>query len=123
VIALSRGTVERIDALFPPPEREAVSRALLERCGDNLPLVHTSFVALTERIRFAVLKLSCGSLEGLERHLDIAALDWRDVLLAAGFGSDLAAHLDWHPQPAPFHASRHAPLAPPGVAPSKGRKA
>jgi hypothetical protein len=122
VIPLTRGTVERIHALFPQPEWEMVSQALLERCGDNLPLVHSTYVALTERIRFAVLKLSCGSLEGLERHLQIAVLDWRDVLLAAGFGTDVAAHLAWHPEPGPFHVSRHGPPPSPDSGQSKERK-
>lgn len=122
MIPLSRGTVERIHALYPQAEWEQVAQLLLARCGDNLPLVHTSFASLTERIRFAVLKLSCGSQEGLERHLQIAALDWRDVLLAAGFGTDVTAHLAWHPEPGPFHVSRQGPASPSGGVQSKGSK-
>ena len=122
MIALTPGTLSRIRALFAEHDREAVAQALVERCGDNLPLVHTGFVSLTERIRFAVLKLSDGDLGQLERYLYAASRDWRDVLLAAGFGVDVGAHLRWHPEPGPHHVSRHAPAGAAGEFPSKERK-
>ena len=99
MIPLTQGTVARIRALFPEDDREYVARVLAERCGDNLPLMHPGFVSLVERIRFAVLKLSAGDVDALEHHLAAAARDWRDVLLAAGFGVDVAAHLHWMPEP------------------------
>ncbi len=98
MIPLSHRTIERIRLLFDESDRDTVARALVERCGDNLPLVHSSYVSLAERIRFAVLKLSGGRVAELERHLQVAATDWRDVLLAAGFGTDLDAHLRWNPE-------------------------
>jgi hypothetical protein len=122
MIPLSRGTIDRIHALFPQPEWDGVAQALVERCGDNLPLVNTTYVALTERIRFAVLKLSEGSREELDHHLQAASRDWRDVLLAAGFGTDFGAHLRWMPEPGPFHVSRHRPANVDGTGHSKGRK-
>jgi hypothetical protein len=50
-----------------------------------------------DRIRFAVLKLSRGDLEQLGREIDGAHHDWRDTLVAAGFGDDIHAHLRWNP--------------------------
>ena len=50
-----------------------------------------------DRIRFAVLKLSGGDLERLKREIDGAHYDWRDTLMAAGFGEDIHAHLKWDP--------------------------
>jgi hypothetical protein len=50
-----------------------------------------------ERCRFAALKLSCGQLEKLRGAIELAAKDWRDLLMAAGFGRDLEAHLRWLP--------------------------
>ena len=97
MIDLSDATWMRVRAAFPPDQHAAVGRALLERCGDNLPLVDPSYAQLAERIRFAVLKLSGGDLAHLESHLAMAAVDWRDVLVAAGFGEDTRAHLDWMP--------------------------
>ncbi|HXN15352.1 MAG TPA: hypothetical protein VN878_03185, partial [Usitatibacter sp.] len=63
----------------------------------RLPLVDTSYELLAERIRFAVLKLSAGNFAELERHVRAAQTDWRDVLLAAGFGESVRAHLEWKP--------------------------
>lgn len=70
---------------------------LLTRCGDNLPLVKESYVDLAERIRFSVLKLSKGNLADLETNIAAAHQDWRDVLMAAGFGESETAHRDWLP--------------------------
>jgi hypothetical protein len=69
---------------------------LIEECGDNLTS-NPNFVELIERIRFAVLKLSHGDLNALGRAIDLAKLDRRDVLVAAGFANDLAAHESWWP--------------------------
>lgn len=69
---------------------------LLEtRCGCNLPLLGGASPEVIERVRFAVLKLSHGSLDELVRHINIANTDWRDSLVAAGFGHNLLAHRAW----------------------------
>jgi hypothetical protein len=57
----------------------------------------TANPASIERIRFAVLKLSAGDLKALQRAIDLAKIDWRDVLVAAGFCSDVTAHKSWWP--------------------------
>ncbi len=95
MIALSDATFTRIRATFPERDWEAVSVALRDRCGDNLPLVDPAWSTLAERIRFAVLKLADGDREALERFIADAARDWRDVLVAAGFADDTEAHLRW----------------------------
>ncbi len=91
--------VQRIDELFPPQDQEAVRRLLEERCGADLPLTtHMGPEAAGfDRIRLAVLKLSQGNLKSLEREIEDAHRDWRDTLMAAGFGQDLQAHLKWNP--------------------------
>src|SRR5688572_1636986 len=90
---------QKIDALFPPESREAARRMIAERCGADLPL--SSHMAADpsgfDRIRFAVLKLSAGDLERLRQEIEDAHLDWRDTLMAAGFGQDVDAHLKWNP--------------------------
>jgi len=50
-----------------------------------------------ERIRYAVLKLSHGDLAELRKAVESAQIDWRDVLVAAGFGNDVRAHGAWFP--------------------------
>ena len=49
----------------------------------------------TERVQAAVLKLSGGSIDKLVKATDLAKADWRDVLMAAGFGEDPKAHEEW----------------------------
>jgi hypothetical protein len=90
---LTDGTIERIAKMFPLTEQELVSAVLIEECSDNL----ATDSATVERIRFAVLKLSGGDLNTLQRAIDQAKIDWRDVLVAAGFGSDVKAHHSWWP--------------------------
>ena len=97
MISLSDATRQRLHSLFSGKARDVAELHLLESCGDNLPGVATDYLQLAERIRFAVLKLSGGDLNKLQAAIEGAALDWRDILVAAGFASDKAAHLAWQP--------------------------
>ncbi len=74
-------------------EQREVARLLRERCGDGLP--PGSDAATLERIRLAVLRLSCGGLAELSGWVAQARADWREVLAAAGFEDDLEAHIRW----------------------------
>jgi hypothetical protein len=94
---LTDATVDRITRMFSLPDRELVSTLLIEGCGDTLPLSTPADPASLERIRFAVLKVSGGDLNRLQQAIDLAQTDWRDVLVAAGFGGDLTAHTSWWP--------------------------
>jgi len=78
---------------FEGASRVSVATLLVEECGFDLPL--PSSAALVERIRLAVLKLADGSAAAVSAHVAAAKQDWRDVLVAAGFGDDLAAHVAW----------------------------
>jgi hypothetical protein len=51
-----------------------------------------------ERIRFAALKLSEGSIARLKQAVLLANTDWRDLLVFAGFGGDPSAHKSWIPE-------------------------
>jgi len=95
---LTPAVSEKIDALFPPADRDAARRLITERCGTNLPMASPEREAASfDRIRFAVIKLSGGNVERLRREIDGAHYDWRDTLMAAGFGEDIHAHLKWKP--------------------------
>jgi hypothetical protein len=101
---LSPDTVKLIDRLFPHEQRAEVADILARECGDNLPLTGPPGGS-HERIRFAVLKVSNGDVTKLRDAVDHAKIDWRDVLMWAGFGESLSAHQEWaravlHP-PAP----------------------
>jgi hypothetical protein len=95
MIEISQATRNRIEALFPQREWQRVEQLLLQECGDNLPLVKDTYTDLAERVRFAVLKLSNGSYDDLAEQVRLAATDWRDTLVAAGFADDTQAHLRW----------------------------
>ena len=98
VIPVSSNTERRVEALFAKSDCRRVIAHLLEECGDNLPMVDSSYHELAERIRFAVLKLSNGNFERLIEQTSEAAKDWRDTLMAAEFGEDTKALLAWEPE-------------------------
>jgi hypothetical protein len=100
---LTEAVSQKIDALFPVDGRALARKLIEEKCGTDLPLsTHMGpDPSGFDRIRFAVLKLSGGDLVRLEREIDGAHCDWRDTLMAAGFGQDIHAHLKWNPKPKP----------------------
>jgi hypothetical protein len=95
--ALSPETQRRLDILFRQEERAEVARLLAEQCGNNLPFLENLDEQGLERFQFAALKLSGGDLSRLRNVIDLAKSDWRDLLMAAGFGEDTRAHVYWMP--------------------------
>ncbi len=100
-VELTPACEERIGFLFAPGDRETVRRRLREECGSALPGLSELDAERLDRFRFAVLKLSEGSLEKLDRAIALAQADWRDLLMAAGFGEDVEAHRAWDPRMVP----------------------
>jgi hypothetical protein len=97
MLRLSDATTARLRALFSPAEQAAAIRLLEEDCGASLPFCEAATSESAERIRFAVLKLSRGDLGELRSSVEHARIDWRDVLVWAGFGDDVEAHRRWWP--------------------------
>ena len=95
---LSQDTEKRIATLFPPGSRAEASELLVIECGNNLPFCDNHDEVQLERIRFAALKLSAGNIDKLRDGIKLAQTDWRDLLVAAGFASDINAHKRWIPQ-------------------------
>jgi hypothetical protein len=98
MMPLTEPTKERLRLLFAPQDHAVVTELLESECGDNLPMVEPSDPLLAERIRFAVLKLSDGSIAVLKQATDGAKMDFRDTLDMAGFYSSDRAHLEWVPE-------------------------
>ena len=96
-VILSPETMRRVSILFPPNQSDEAASILTKRCGSNLPSLEKLNEYELERFRYAVLKLSKGSLERLRHATELANLDWRDLLMAAGFGEDVDAHREWLP--------------------------
>ena len=97
MIALSERIVGLIDRMFPAASRDSVRQLLENECADNLPGCESHDPYAMERIRVSVLKLSEGDAEKLIQAIELAQTDWRDLLMAAGFGQDTEAHKDWSP--------------------------
>ena len=88
-------TLQIVRRLFADSERETVVELLEQQCGVNLPLTGLWGEAQFERLWLAVLKLSEGDITKLREAARVAQTDWRDVLVAAGFGHSLEAHRQW----------------------------
>jgi hypothetical protein len=86
---------KRLEALFGPADRDQARTKLIEQCGENIPGWK---MAGLYRLHCAVLKLSDGELGKLQRAIDLAKIDLRDVLMAAGFGERVSAHESWWPE-------------------------
>lgn len=81
--------LEAIGILFRRKD-QALARAYLES---------ETGLAGQERLLLAVLKCSAGELDQLAAACDLARVDYRDLLMAAGFGYDTVAHQHWQPEP------------------------
>ncbi|MES2048975.1 MAG: hypothetical protein V4447_11285 [Pseudomonadota bacterium] len=85
----------KLEQLFPHSQRIVAEKLLEAQCGTDLPLIAEQGIDGINRIRCAVLKISEGSLEKLHAAVQIANIDWRDVLVAADFANDALAHISW----------------------------
>ena len=94
-LILSPQTQSLVDILFARQHRAEATRLLIEECGSNLPYCEKANEYGLERIRFGTLKLSQGDLLRLREAVELAKTDWRDLLVAAGFGNDTQAHKHW----------------------------
>jgi hypothetical protein len=93
--ALSAKLRTRLDRRFRGEHRAEALQLLETECDARLPLRDSMGEAELERIRCAVLKLSAGSLDKMRTAILAANEDWRDVLVAAGLGHRVRAHLKW----------------------------
>ena len=94
-IPLSEPTRQRIELVFDADDLPTATQLLVNECGNNLPFSEKHGPVECERCRFAAIKLSDGRLDLLRKAVAIAKTDWRDLLMAAGFGYDSDAHKQW----------------------------
>ena len=97
MIPTSQATRIRLVKVFGPKDHEEAERILINNCGSSIPLWIGKDEVGLERIRFAVLKLSGGDLGALRHSVNEANVDWRDVLVAAGFADSPDSYLSWNP--------------------------
>jgi hypothetical protein len=92
-VQLTPETERRVELLFPPGDREVVRAILRTECGTNIPGWQSAGL---ERLHFAALKISGGDLAKLDQAIHLAKIDFRDVLVRAGFGEPYV-HSRWIP--------------------------
>jgi hypothetical protein len=94
---LSVETKRRVELLFRPEDQVEVTGLLDLECGYNLPGCDRATENDVERVRFAALKLSDGNLSRLRRAVNLGQVDFRDLLMEAGF-AEIAALEKWLPE-------------------------
>ena len=92
-IPLTAEAARRLRLVFAPRDREAAWHLLVEQLGRDLGFPEHLGPEAYDRVRFAAMKSSGGTLEGLQRALRLGVLDWRDLLVDAEFANDASAHL------------------------------
>lgn len=83
---LSELTESLIELLFTERDQEEARFLLSQIEGD---------VRSNERIQIAAIRWAGGSLTKLAGAVDQTNWDWRDLLMGAGFGHDIKAHINW----------------------------
>ena len=81
--ALTELTWESIRQLFPLEHHATAARLPEAECGNNLPFLEEADANTLERVQLADLERSDGTLEGLRQAVELAKVDWRDLLMAA----------------------------------------
>ncbi len=83
---------------------DEAAKHLGNECGEDIPRREMAGI---DRLQLAAIRLSRGSLEGLSKATSLAQQDFRDLLMAAGFGEDVEAHKSWWPWFAFLSATIH----------------
>lgn len=97
-LPLSPAVRALVETIFAAKARPEAERILEQECANNLPLSPARTPEALDRVRCAALKLSRGRLPKLRDAVRLAQVDWRDLLMAAGFGGSTTAHLEWQRQ-------------------------
>ena len=90
---LSSEIIKVAHILFPEDSQEEVISILQNDCGKNV--LSSNYQNEIERIQLAALKMSNGEIESLYSAIALAQTDWRDLLMAAGFGENVKSHISW----------------------------
>ncbi len=94
---LGKLTEELITCCCPASQQREISELLSRRCSSNLPGVGDSpeWGELIDRVQLAAIRGSAWNIEKIGKAVSLANIDWRDVLVGAGFANSLSAHKTW----------------------------
>ena len=85
-VPLESETLRQLEVAFTPELRDEAKRILEEQCGKNIPGWEIFSIA---DLRVTIIKASGGSLERLQRAVDVAKVDFRDAFsLLDGSGTE-----------------------------------
>lgn len=95
-LKLGEGVDAAVGSIFGPADRK-FAEALLDSFINNEELLFSDLLSSSdvERILCSVLRVSKGSVEGLCEALEMAAEDWAELLVLAGFHKSRIAHREW----------------------------
>lgn len=90
-------TKKLIMACGPENSKEDLIMLLSEKASSNLPGVGTGseWITLIDRIQLGILRRSNWEPEAIGKKIEEASTDFRDLLMGAGFGENLSAHIEW----------------------------
>jgi hypothetical protein len=97
MLELSQRVKSVVERVFSTNEIELAKTLLIHDCGNNVPQCEEHTPEKMDRIRLAAIKSSNGVYAKLVEAVSLANTDWRDLLMAAGFGYDIDAHNKWVP--------------------------
>ncbi len=81
-----------IPVCFPNAENTNYVKKELKRVGEIFIKRDDSF---SPRLQSAIIKSADGNIEKFDYYVNLAIIDWRDILMNAGFGFDIDKHNDW----------------------------
>jgi hypothetical protein len=83
-VGLTPVVTSEIRKQFPIEQQDVVEEIIGKECGRTIPFERDATAEQLEFIRLCVLRLSKGNHSDLRRWVELANIDQRDVLLAAG---------------------------------------
>lgn len=95
MIPLTRRTAALVERVAGSADTERLERRLLDEIPGSKGTDSCWPSGDLERIRISVLWLLHESDQHEDRVFDLARIDWRDLLMAAGHGEDVTAHARW----------------------------
>ncbi len=82
-VGLTPAVVAELSRLFPSHQHPVVTDLLDGSCGRTLPLLREATAQRLEFVRLAALKSSNGDLSKLRDAIELAHIDWRDLVMAS----------------------------------------
>ncbi len=82
-VGLTPAVVAEVERQFPASQHQEVIDLLDRSCGRTLPLFRDATAQKLEHIRLIALKVGSGDLTRLRDAVELANIDWRDLIRAA----------------------------------------